>query len=185
MRNDRAMTVLMVASIFAWPISALARSETPDPANTGATVATTPAAVQAANELMRLQEDTLLLKAQLKKLDAEAQVVEREEALPRMGRPVPYGDMSLVATQSLGKATSATISSGDGAEIGVETGDMLPNGMHVVSIRSGAIVLAGREGHHVTLTVVSPQQTARNIAAMGAANSGGVPPFPVLPMSFK
>jgi type IV pilus biogenesis protein PilP len=146
---------------------------------------TTRATLQATNELMRLQEDTLLLKAQLKQLDAQTQVVEREEALHRMGSHTSYDDMSLIATQSLGKTTSATILSSEGAEISVQTGDILSNGMHVVSIRSGAIVLAGKGGRRVTLTVISPQRTVSSIAATGAVNGGGVPPLPALPISMR
>jgi type IV pilus biogenesis protein PilP len=193
MRNDRAMAVWMVACCFAWPISALAQGGAADAAANAtadaaprATVVPTPAAAQAANELMELQEETLLLKAQLKKLDAQADVFQREQAIHRMGSPVSYGDMSLVATQSLGKTMNATVSNGDGAEMDVHAGDTLPNGMRVVSIRSGAIVLAGDGGRRVTLTVTSPQQAPHNVVATGpAADSTGVPPLPTLPTSLR
>jgi hypothetical protein len=203
MKNDRAMALLMIACCFAWPVAALAQGPgaaadasagapanvpagAPADAGPRATVVPTPAAVQAANELMQLQEETLLLKAQLKKLDAQAEVVEREQAIHRMGGTTSYGDISLVATQSLGKRMNATISSSDGAEMDVRAGDTLPNGMRVVSIRSGAIVLAGEDGHRVTLTVTSPQQMPHNVAATGtAADGAGVPPLPTLPTSLR
>jgi hypothetical protein len=204
MKNDRAMALLMmIACCFAWPVAALAQgpggaanapanvptnapTDTPADAGPRATVVPTPAAVQAANELMQLQEETLLLKAQLKKLDAQAEVVEREQAIHRMGGTTSYGDISLVATQSLGKKMNATISSSDGAEMDVRAGDTLPNGMRVVSIRSGAIVLAGEDGRRVTLTVTSPQQAPHNVAATGSAADGaGVPPLPTSPTSLR
>jgi hypothetical protein len=196
MRNDRAMAVLMLACCLAWPVLAVAQGGQSGAADAAtdaaadttarASVVPTPAAVQAANELMQLQEDTLLLKAQLKKLDAQAEVVEREQAIHRLGSPVSYGDMSLVATQSLGKTMNATVASGDGAEMDVRAGDTLPNGMRVVSIRSGAIVLVSEEGRRVTLTVTAPQQAPRSVVATGAGAEGaGVPPLPTLPTSLR
>jgi type IV pilus biogenesis protein PilP len=186
MKNDDALIVLAVASMFAWPMTALAEANAPASASAAdaaprVSVVPTAAAVQAANELMRLQEETLLLKAQLKKLDAQTQVAEREEALHRMGATVSYADVSLIATQSLGKTMSATVATTDGAEFDVRPGDTLPNGMRVASIRSGAVVLVGQGAHRTMLTVSTPstpsRQGVRNVAA-----TGGVPPIPTLPM---
>lgn len=186
MKSDNALAALAalaasaasaLACACAWPVTALAQASTP-----AASVVPTAAATQAANELMRLQEDTLLLKAELKKLDAQAQVVEREQALHRMGNTVTYGEVSLVATQSLGKSMSATLSSNDGSEFDVRTGDTLPGGMRVVQIRSGALVLAGENQRRTTLTVSTPSRGAvRNVAANGS-DAGGVPPIPSLPL---
>jgi type IV pilus biogenesis protein PilP len=182
MRNNGALTVSALACCFAWPLAALGEAsatgaDTAPPVN----VVPTAAAAQAANELMRLQEETLILKAQLKKLDAQAQVAERQEALHRMGSTVSsYSDVSLIATQGLGKTMSATVATSDGTEIDVATGDTLPNGMRVTAIRSGAIVLASKDGSRTTLTVsASTRQPGRNVASTGA---GGVPPIPTLPM---
>jgi hypothetical protein len=177
MNNDTIRIVLAFAFVLAWPMTTLAQASTP-----AAAVVPTPAAVQAANVLMRLQEETLLLKAELKKLDAQTQVAEREQALHRMGGTATYGEESLVATQSLGKTMSATLSSSDGSEFDVRVGDTLPDGMRVTQIRSGALVLAGEDGRRTTLTVSMPAHGAlRSVAANGAA-AGGVPPIPTLPM---
>ncbi|RDU96765.1 type IV pilus biogenesis protein PilP [Trinickia dinghuensis] len=193
------MIVWMVAGSLAWPACALATGDAsaasagtkPLAAASAATAApaspapATQATTQAATELMQLQEETLLLKAQLKKLDAQAQVAEREEALRRMGGPVAYGELALTATQSLGKVTSATLSSSDGAEFSVRAGEVLPNGMRVVSIRPGAVVLAGRSGHRETLAVVPPQQSLRDASVTGPANGAGLSPLPPLPTSLR
>lgn len=177
MNNDKTWIELAFALVLAWPITAVSQASTP-----AAAVVPTPAAVQVANELMQMQEETLLLKAELKKLDAQAQVAEREQTLHRMGSTVTYGEVSLVATQSLGKTMSATLSSSDGSEFDVRAGETLPDGMRVVQIRSGAVVLVSEDGRHTTLTVSMPAHGAlRNIAANGTA-AGGVPPIPTLPM---
>ncbi|TKC86962.1 type IV pilus biogenesis protein PilP [Trinickia terrae] len=182
MRND-ALTILALACAFSCPAAALAEASAPAAdAGTRVSVQPTAAAMQAANELMRLQEDTLLLKAQLKKLDAQAQVAEREQTLHRMGNPVTYGEVSLLATQSLGKAMSATLASSDGSEFDVRAGDTLPDGMRVVQIRSGAVVLAGQDGRRTTLTVSMPAHGGARSLAANNAGPGGVPPIPTLPM---
>ncbi|HEV3104065.1 MAG TPA: type IV pilus biogenesis protein PilP [Trinickia sp.] len=193
MRNDRALIVL-AACAFAWPMLAAAQNAAPASANGAsapaeavsprAAVMPTAGAMAAANELMRLQEDTVVLKAELKKLDAQAQIAEREEALRRMGHTQTYEEVFLLATQSLGKTMSATVRTSDGSEFDVRAGDTLPNGARVMSIRSGAMVIEADGGHRMTLTVSGARKPSSPIAA--AAGAGyGVPPIPTLPMSAR
>jgi type IV pilus biogenesis protein PilP len=168
---------------MAWPLLAFAQaSASAADAAPRVEVVPTEAARQAANELMQLQEETLILKAQLKKLDAQAQVAERQEALHRMGNSAaPFSDVSLVATQSLGKRISATVATTDGAEFDVTMGDTLPNGMRVAAIHPGSIVLASSNGHRTTLAVSSSaRQSSRNVTQAAA---GSVPPIPTLSTS--
>ena len=207
MRNNRALAVLAalaLASAAGWPLAAFGEaSATAADAAPRVDVVPTAAAKQAANELMRLQEDTLILKAQLKKLDAQAQVVERQETLHRMGSTVStYSDVGVVAPPSTGQRSTKTVAGclavsfvtkkilgkgpgrrgtkTNGAEFDVATGDTLPNGMRVAAIRSGAIVLTAADGHRTTLTVsASVRDPARNVAQAGA---GAVPPIPTYPM---
>lgn len=129
------------------------------------------ATLAAANELMSLQEDTVVLKAQLKKLDAQAQVAERQASLGRMGQSISYDDITVVATQSLGGHRMATIDIDNGNELDVQAGDTLPNGMHVLAIRSGAVVV-DRNGHRQTLAVSSPHSQVSRYASAGALSSG-------------
>ncbi|MDH6146222.1 MULTISPECIES: hypothetical protein [Paraburkholderia] len=146
-----------------------------------AAVVPTSAAMAAATQLMRLQEDTVVLNAQLKKLDAQAQVAAREAALDQVSRTVANTEVSVVATQSLGGETSATVRTVDGGELDVHAGDTLPNGMRVVSIRPGAMVVQGIGGQRSTLIVSSVRDTSR-VAATTDALHGGTPPIPTLPM---
>jgi type IV pilus biogenesis protein PilP len=146
-----------------------------------AAVVPTSAAMAAANQLMRLQEDTVVLNAQLKKLDAQAQVAAREAALNQVSRTAANTEVSVVATQSLGRDTSATVRTVDGGELDVHAGDTLPNGMRVVSIRPGAMVVQGLGGQRSTLLVSSARDGSR-VAASADAMRGGTPPIPTLPM---
>ena len=187
MRNDGALALWAAACMIASPATAHAEPQAASTAP-GMTVVPTAAAMKAANELMQLQEQTMLLKAQLKKLDAEAQVAEREQALHRMGDTESNAgaDVSLLGTQSLGKTTTATVETSDGAELDVRAGETLPNGMRVMSIRSAAMVVIAPDGRRMTISISSPlQQRSRSFAANGAGNGGGVPPIPTLPISSR
>jgi hypothetical protein len=142
--------------------------------------APSPAALAATDELMSLQEDTLILKAQLKKLEVQTDVAQRQETLGRMGRSSSNDEVSVVATQSLGNTMIATLNTNDGSEFDVRPGDVLPNGMRVVSIRPGVVVLDSHD-RRTTLTVSSTRSREPGMAA-GNGMSGGVPPIPTLPM---
>jgi type IV pilus biogenesis protein PilP len=134
-----------------------------------------------------LQEDTLILKAQLKKLEAQTDVAQREELLGRMGHSTSYDELTVAATQGLGNTMMATLNASDGSDFDVRPGDTLPNGMRVVSIRPGVVVL-DNHGRRTTLTVSSPRSRESRMAAgngMSTGMSGGVPPIPTLPMPVR
>ncbi|CAB3769408.1 type IV pilus biogenesis protein PilP [Paraburkholderia solisilvae] len=192
MRNDRAVRasgIVMLACCAAWAAVLPAQSRAQTAAAVAASgaaadapaavVVPTPAAAAAANELMRLQEDTVVLKAQLKKLDAQAQVAEREATLNRMDRTITYDEIAVLATQSLGDSISATVDINGSGETEVRQGDTLANGMRVVSIHPGSVVVQGKDGHRLTLTVLSSHKAPSRVAAA----NGGIPPIPTLPMA--
>jgi type IV pilus biogenesis protein PilP len=185
MKSDRTLIVLAIACCVTWPLSAAAQSSAPAPADTGPRVVAmpTPAATEAADKLMQLQEETVVLKAELKELDAQAEVAEREDAINRLGHSEISNNVTLIATQSLGQAMVASVATSDGSELDVRTGDTLPNSMRVVSIRSGAVVVETRNGHRSTLTVSSTSRIATTPSANQANN--GIPPLPTLPMSMR
>lgn len=164
-----------VKSPAAVPGTAIANSAEPLPS---------PAALAATNQLMSLQEDTLILKAQLKKLEAQTDVAQRQEMLGRMGHTTSYDELTVAATQGLGNTMMATLNATDGSDFDVLPGDTLPNGMRVVSIRPGVVVL-DNHGQRTTLTVSSPRPRESRMAAgngMSRGMPGGVPPIPTLPM---
>ncbi|GAB7524110.1 type IV pilus biogenesis protein PilP [Paraburkholderia sp. 2C] len=187
MKNDRArrvqrvLGVVALAGVIGFSAAVRAQTAAPGSAPVAAAVVPTPAAAAAANELMHLQEDTVVLKAQLKKLDAQQQVAEREAALNRMGRTITYDEISVLATQSLGDTISATVDVNGAGEYDVHQGDTLANGMRVMSIRPGSVIVEGKDGHRTTLTVMSARKAPSRVAAAGAMN-GGVPPIPTLSM---
>ncbi|CAB3772180.1 type IV pilus biogenesis protein PilP [Paraburkholderia humisilvae] len=188
MRSDRvvqASVVLMVACSAVFAANARAQSVPSTPAAGGAPAgvaaavpAPAPAASAAANELMQLQQDTVVLKAQLKKLDAQAQVAEREAALSRMGRTITYDEVAVRATQSLGNSISATVEFNGAGEFDVHQGDTLPNEMRVIAIHPGSVVMQSKDGRRTTLAVMSTRSPLSRIASAGL--NGGEPPLPTL-----
>lgn len=120
----------------------------------------------AATQLTRLEEQTMLLKAEIKKLDAQAEVAQRTAALSRMGTGAaldPGGQaVRVVSIEGFGHHYSAVIQTTDGQRFDVAAGDELPNGLHIVSI--GANEVTGRW---------SGGQTARMVPVM-ASRSGAV-----------
>ncbi|MGH8778321.1 type IV pilus biogenesis protein PilP [Paraburkholderia sp.] len=201
MKNDRLLRTWALVCCVTWPVLAHAQAAStpltvrPDsPATASGAAAAkaaaaatdagpSPAALAASRELMGLQEDTVILKAQLKKLEAQAEVAARQDALGKMGRSVTNDEIAVVATQSLGSTTTATLNVNDSSEVDVHAGDMLPNGMRVISIRPGAVVIDSH-GTRTTLTVSATRvRDARMVATSGSTGmSMGTPPIPTIPM---
>jgi type IV pilus biogenesis protein PilP len=138
-----------------------------------------PATSNAADELMHLQEQTLLLKAQLKKLDAQAQVAERTAALSRLGGAADgidsgRGALRVVAIEGLGRRFSATLQTVDGQQFEVAAGDQLPNGMRIVSVATNEVLARSDSGRMLHLIPV----LSRGAAPYGAAQAASVPGLP-------
>jgi type IV pilus biogenesis protein PilP len=130
---------------------------------------------------MQLQEDTMVLKAQLKKLDAQTQVAEREATLGQMGRAAANTQLTLLTTQSLGRESSATVLTADGSELDVHVGDALPNDARVVSVGAGAMTLHAPDGRRTMLVVARAHGTGARLAATTGAQLAP-PPIPSLPV---
>ncbi|APR38335.1 type IV pilus biogenesis protein PilP [Paraburkholderia sp. SOS3] len=134
----------------------------------------------AADELMHLQEQTLLLKAQLKKLDAQAQVAERTAALSRLGGggaddiDSGRGALRVVAIEGLGRRLSATLQTVDGQQFDVAAGDQLPNGVRIVSVAANEVLARSNSGRTLHLMPV----LSRGAVPYGPAPAAGVPGLP-------
>jgi len=112
----------------------------------------------AAEELTQLQEDTVLLKAQLKRLDAQAQVAERTAALNRLGgAPNGLDEIRVVAIEGLGRKLLATLQLPDGGQFDVHPGDTLPNGMHIAAIENRSVTIE-RKGEKPTQLLLTAFQ---------------------------
>lgn len=129
----------------------------------------------AAAQLTHLEEETMLLKAQVKKLDAQAEVAQRTAALSRLGSSAAALDtvgqsVQVVAIEGVGRRYSAVIQTGDGQRFDVAAGDELPNGMRIVSIGANAVV--GRWSNGETQRMI-PVLASRSGAVFNPGTAGG------------
>ncbi|MEW6343417.1 MAG: type IV pilus biogenesis protein PilP [Paraburkholderia sp.] len=136
----------------------------------------------AAAELTRLQEQTVLLKAEIKKLDAQAEVAQRTAALTRLGSAGTAVDagsdaVRVVAIEGLGRRFSATLQSAEGEEFDVSAGDVLPNGLHIVSIAPNEVVGRWNDGRtlHLMPVLASRSGAVLNPGVPSAGNMGAAP----------
>jgi len=135
-------------------------------------------------QLSRLQDETMLLKAQLKKLDAQSQIAERSAQLNHMGESTDHNEVKVHAIEGVGEHLYATVSTHDNDELEVKVGDTLPGGLHIVSIKNNAVYAQQANGTHVLLPLTMTSNSGDSLAQAGwRAQSGGIPPLPSLPIS--
>ena len=137
----------------------------------------------AADSLARLEEETLILKAREKQLGVKAQIIAKEAEIASrqadVNRILPPGDddaPTVQAIEGIGEKLFATLRLRDGGTIDVAGGDVLPNGMKVVSIRTNEVTVATAKGRHVRLATGAPETT---VNAAPAQRRG--PSYPSLP----
>ncbi|RQR49521.1 type IV pilus biogenesis protein PilP [Burkholderia sp. Bp9140] len=140
-----------------------------------------------ADELIRLQEQTMLLKAELRKLEAQAQVAERVAALSRIGSNGRFrtGDDGgadvprVIAIEGLGRNLSATLQGADGQQFDARAGDILSDGLQIVSVNAGEVV-GRRRGHvlHLRTGTAAGPSAGPLPPVIGASGAPGVPGLP-------
>ncbi|KVO31371.1 pilus assembly protein PilP [Burkholderia ubonensis] len=137
---------------------------------------------ETAARLTQLQSETVLLQAQLKKLETQQQVIERAAQLARaLGGGAPAGgQFTVTAIEGVGKRAFATLRMNGGAEFEVQRGDALPDGGRVVAIEPRAVVVSSR-GRTVRLSTASPSY-AGNLP-LPADAAAPLPSVPSLPAS--
>lgn len=139
-----------------------------------------------AAELTRLQEETVLLKAQLRMLDARAEVAARTQALSQLDDAgnvsVSRGTaLRVVSIEGFNRNFSATLQTADGERFDVKPGDTLPGNVHVSSIGPDRVVvrIAGRSQQLMPSADDDPAEAQTVAPTPTAAVS---PPAPVVPL---
>lgn len=133
-----------------------------------------------AARLTQLQSETVLLQAQLKKLETEQQVAERAAQLARVRGGAPAGQFEVTAIEGVGKRAFATLRMNGGAEFEVQRGDALPDGGRVVAIGPRAVVVSNR-GRTVRLSTASPSPSYAGNPSLPADAAAPLPTLPSLP----
>ncbi|MBN3801393.1 MULTISPECIES: type IV pilus biogenesis protein PilP [Burkholderia] len=135
-----------------------------------------------AARLTQLQSETVLLQAQLKKLETEQQVAERSAQLARARGGAPAGQFAVTAIEGVGKRAFATLRMNGGAEFEVQRGDVLPDGGRVVAIEPRAVVVSNR-GRTTRLSTASPSPSYAGNPPLPADPAAPPPMLPTLPAS--
>jgi type IV pilus biogenesis protein PilP len=146
-----------------------------------ATLAGLAAAESTSDALTRIEAETVLLKAREKQLEVQSNILGRQNEIALRqgaGNALPHmptgGEPVVLGIEGLGAAIHATLELNDGSLLDVEAGDVLPNGMRVVSIRASAVVVRTRAGKNIRLAGAGTGRT--NYVGEGSALMP-LPPF--------
>lgn len=135
-----------------------------------------PEASAAADELTRLQDQTMVLQAQLKELEARQAVEARLEALKGSATPT-LANVRIVAVEGMGANRIATVRLADGSEFEVAPGDRVVDGIRVTGIEHGAVLVRLRNGKLARLRVgagdVGLETVSDGVNASGAGIGNG------------
>jgi type IV pilus biogenesis protein PilP len=118
------------------------------------------------DKLTQIEAETLLLKAREKQLDVQASIVTKQNEIAAkqntrnlLTQSATAGDPVVHGVEGLGRAVFATLQLSDGSIIDVQAGDVLSNGMQIVSIApSSVIVQQGKK--RIRLAPYTPRQAA-------------------------
>ncbi len=160
------------SAVAGQPATTRASSAAPEPPPSGWSA-------NAAAQLTRLEEQTVLLKAEIRRLDAQAEVAQRTAALARLGSAATIDPVSqnvrVVAIEGLGRRYSAVVQTGDGQRFDVAPGDELPNGLKIVSIGANEVVGRWPNGQTTRMVpVLAARSGAVFNAGTGAVTNGAV-----------
>jgi type IV pilus biogenesis protein PilP len=128
------------------------------------------------DQLTRMESETLVLKAREKQLEVQANILTKQNDIrvkqgvnDHLARGPMSGDPLVYSVEGIGKAMVATLQMGNSV-IDAKSGDVLPNGMRVVSIRANEVIVETRK-----------RQRRRLAAANGAMDTAGAYPGPGIP----
>jgi type IV pilus biogenesis protein PilP len=137
----------------------------------------------AADSLAKIEEETLILKAREKQLGVKAQIIAKEAEIAsrqaEVSRTLPPDDDDAPVVQSIegiGEKLFATLQLRGGGAIDVASGDVLPNGMKVISIRTNEVTVATAKGRRIRLATGAPETTVN-----AAVTQRRRPSYPSLP----
>lgn len=146
-------------------------------ASSAAAAAEAPAVRATADSLARIENDTLLLKAEERQMAVRLQLAaqrsdlaQRHAQARQLERPARAGDPTVVAVEGIGGRMHATLMMDNGSQLEAATGDVLPNGMTLLSVRAGEVVVGRGRKERIRLAHAAP---AGAPAAAGAATAAG------------
>jgi type IV pilus biogenesis protein PilP len=157
--------------------AAVAPAPAPAPAAAAQIDPPSPEAAATVAALTRLEGETVVLKAELKKLETQTQIAQRAAELNRLNGAGAPDEVRVRAVEGLGNKLFATLESRSAGEFEVKAGDTLPNGMKIVSIKPNAVYAQLRGGAKVQLPRVVSWD-ASSYAGAPESNTASFPPLP-------
>lgn len=155
-----------------------ASAAAPAPAAQADALPPSPEAAATVAALTRLEGETVVLKAQLKKLETQTQIAQRAAELSRLNGDAGPEDVRVSAVEGVGTKLYATLVSRNEGQYEVKAGDTLPNGMKILSIKSNAVYAQSRSGAKVQLPMLATWSDASSFAGSAGGGAAGVPPLP-------
>jgi type IV pilus biogenesis protein PilP len=142
--------------------------------------------------LTRIEAETMLLKAREKQLDVQANILNRQNEIALkqgMANVLPQissaSNPVLRGIEGVGPNLYATLEIGN-AMVEAQRGDVLPNGMRVVSVSRSGVNLRSESGRTIKLAVTAHDSAASSVNAGPAQGPGVMLPLPPLaPAMFK
>lgn len=105
-------------------------------------------AQSASERLSRIEAETMVLKAREKQLDVQAKIIAKQSEIAsrradseRLAHAAVAGNPLVLSIEGVGPAMYATLQMENGNTADVQVGDVLPNGMKVVSIRPNEVII--------------------------------------------
>ncbi|MDY7573517.1 type IV pilus biogenesis protein PilP [Actimicrobium sp. CCI2.3] len=137
-----------------------------------------------ADQLTRIDAETLVLKAQERQLAIQTKVLQlqseltaRQASIDQSARPGSPGDPTVQSIEGIGDTVFATLLFENGSSIDVRAGDILPNGMRVLSVRTNEVTVSAETRRKVRLL------PGNGNATLISAASGAVPTTMTMPAS--
>lgn len=137
------------------------------------------------DSLTRIEAETLVLKAREKQLDVQAKIIARQNEIAakqadtdRLTQNAVIGDPVVRSIEKIGSSTFATLELSNGSMIDTQVGDILSNGMKVISIKANEVIVETRKKRRTRLSAASNAPAAFNPNYPGTGLN--LPPF--LPM---
>ena len=131
-----------------------------------------------AENLSRIETETLLLKAREKQLEAQVQIATRQAEVDRLVRTAGAGDPTILSIEGIGNSIYTTLQLDNGNMIDAKVGDVLPNGMKIVSIRANEVIVEAQKKRRIRLATGMPSNTTFNPSYQATGSS--MPPLPPL-----
>jgi type IV pilus biogenesis protein PilP len=140
----------------------------------------------ASDRLTQIEAETLLLKAREKQIDVQASIITKQNEIvlkqalnDQLTHKAVGGDPLVRSIEGIGKSLYATLQLSNGNLIEAKVGDVLPNGMKVVSIRPNEVTVQSGNKQRTRLGGAHPAPVHGDFNPNYPGPGLDLPPLPV------